>query len=77
VPRLNCTFEEFIEIIEAHGFAPKKKRGGGSHRRYRGVVNGKVCFVDVGAHRKNQQIGRQLLATMIRQSGLPKRLFEK
>jgi predicted RNA binding protein YcfA (HicA-like mRNA interferase family) len=77
VPRLNCTFEEFIEIIEARGFAPKKKRGGGSHQRYRGVVDGQVCFVDVGAHRINEHIGRQLLSTMIRQSGLPTRLFEK
>jgi hypothetical protein len=41
VPRLKCTFGEFIEIIEAHGFKLDRHEGT-SHRHYRAIVNGQV-----------------------------------
>jgi predicted RNA binding protein YcfA (HicA-like mRNA interferase family) len=39
LPRLRCTYREFIAIIEAHGFA-LHRHGAGSHRRYRAVIGG-------------------------------------
>jgi predicted RNA binding protein YcfA (HicA-like mRNA interferase family) len=41
LPRLKCTFREFIAIIEARGFA-LHRHDGTSHRIYRGVVGGEV-----------------------------------
>jgi len=48
VPRLKCTFREFIAAIVAHGF--KLDRQDGSHRQYVGVVNGKTRMVTVAFH---------------------------
>ena len=74
MPRLVCTFRRFVEIIEANGFVVHRT-GATSHVRYRGVVNGKVMYVDVAAHNVNHEIKPGTLDSMIRQSGLPKRLF--
>lgn len=77
MPRLSCNFREFIEIIEAHGFTLHRHKGT-SHRRYRGVVEGQVKFVEVDPHSSmTEQIGDRLLSTMIRQCGLSKKLFRK
>jgi predicted RNA binding protein YcfA (HicA-like mRNA interferase family) len=76
VPRLKCTFAEFIEIIEAHGFV-LHRHGATSHRRYRAVVHGVVYYVDIAGHRMSDEIAPGTLASMIRQSGLPKELFRK
>jgi hypothetical protein len=54
------------------------RHDGSSHRRYRGIVEGEVKFVDVDPHGSmKEQIGKRLLDTMIGQCGLPKRLFRK
>jgi len=74
MPRLNCTFDRFIAILEQHGFA-LHRHGATSHRRYRGVIDGEVRFVDVAYHRITDAIRTGTLNSMIRQSGLPKRLF--
>jgi predicted RNA binding protein YcfA (HicA-like mRNA interferase family) len=76
VPRLKCTFAEFIGIIEANGFA-LLRHGGTSHRRYRGVIDGRVRLVDVAYHNISDDVLPRTLASMIRQSGLPKDLFRK
>lgn len=76
MPRLNCTFAQFIKIIEAHGFI-LKRHDGGSHRRYRGTVGGKVRLVDVAAHNLKDNIRPGTLKAMIRQSGLPVKLFRR
>ena len=76
MPRLNCTFRQFIEILLAHGFE-LLRHDGGSHRRYRGVVDGVVCYVDVAAHNLGDHPKPGTLKSMIRQSRLPKRLFRK
>lgn len=76
MPRLNCTFAEFIEIIERHGFS-LHRQGATSHRRYRGEVDGDVRFVDVAMHRASDSIRLGTLNSMIRQSGLPKALFKR
>jgi predicted RNA binding protein YcfA (HicA-like mRNA interferase family) len=76
VPRLKCTFREFIAIIEAHGFS-LHRHGATSHRRYRGIIDGQVRFVDVAGHNDNDEIRPDTLASMIRQTGLSRRLFRK
>jgi predicted RNA binding protein YcfA (HicA-like mRNA interferase family) len=76
VPRLKCTFGEFVAIIERHGFV-LHRHGATSHRRYRAVIDGQVYFVDVAGHSDKDEIAPGTLSSMIRQSGLPKRLFRR
>jgi predicted RNA binding protein YcfA (HicA-like mRNA interferase family) len=72
--RLRLTFREFIAIIEANGFT-EIRHGASSHRRYRGVVSGEVRLVTVAYHKINAVILHKTLDSMIRQSGLLKRMF--
>jgi predicted RNA binding protein YcfA (HicA-like mRNA interferase family) len=67
------TFREFINILEAHGF--ELDRQPGSHRVYKGVVVGRTRVVLVAGHQDGEEIKRGTLNSMIRQSGLPKRVF--
>jgi predicted RNA binding protein YcfA (HicA-like mRNA interferase family) len=76
VPRLKCSYSEFLKIIEGCGFT-LHRQGATSHRRYRGVIDGRVRFVDLAPHNPNAEIPIGTLNSMIRQSGLPKRLFRK
>lgn len=76
MPRLKCTFREFLAILDEHEFVLHRHEGG-SHRRYRGEIGGEIRFVDVAYHNINDEILPNALASMIRQSGLPKRLFRK
>ena len=75
MPRLSCTFRRFVELLEAQDF--KLHRQESSHRRYRGEVGGQVRLVTVAFHNINDEIKPDTLASMIRQSGLPKSLFRK
>ncbi len=74
MPRLVCTFRRFLEIIEDHGFVLHRS-GATSHRRYRGVIDGEVRFVDFAAHNLSDEIKLGTLKSMIRQSGLNQKLF--
>lgn len=76
MPRLKCTFRQFIEIILAHGFVLARS-GSGSHRQYRGVVGGEVRMVTVAAHDFGAEIRPDTLKSMIRQSGLSEKLFRR
>ena len=76
MPRLKCTFRQFIAILEANGFV-LHRHDGTSHRRYRREHKGTVYFVDVAPHNLNDQIRTGTLNSMIRQSGLPKSLFRR
>lgn len=76
MPRLRCTFAEFVAIIASYGFV-EIRHGATSHRRYRGTVDNAVKFVDVAGHSPNDSIAPGTLNAMIRQCGLPKRLFRK
>lgn len=67
-------FRDFIAIIEQHGFE-LHRHGASSHRRFRGMVAGEVRYVDVAAHQMSDDINPKTLASMIRQSGLSKKLF--
>jgi predicted RNA binding protein YcfA (HicA-like mRNA interferase family) len=68
------TFDAFVRILESNGFA-LVRQGKGSHAIYRGEANGEVRLVTVAAHRMSDDIKPGTLASMIRQSGLPKKLF--
>jgi predicted RNA binding protein YcfA (HicA-like mRNA interferase family) len=74
VSRLKCTFVEFLAIIKSHGFV-FHHQGASSHQRYRGVINGEVRYVDFAPHSMHDDINIKTLESMIRQSGLPKKLF--
>jgi predicted RNA binding protein YcfA (HicA-like mRNA interferase family) len=76
VPRLKCTYREFVAILDRYRFE-MIRHDGGSHRRYRGVVGGTVRLVDVAYHAAGDEIPLGTLESMIRQSGLSKRLFRK
>lgn len=68
------TFEEFIRILKANRFI-LHRQGKGPPAIYRGAVDGQIRLVTVAAHRMSDDIKPGALAAMIRQSGLPKRLF--
>ncbi|MXX81847.1 MAG: addiction module toxin, HicA family [Chloroflexi bacterium] len=65
------TARQVNRILERQGFVQVRQRG--SHRRYRGVVGGRTRHVSVAQHRN---IPPNTLSAIIRQSGLPKDLFE-
>lgn len=77
MPRLKCTFREFIAIIERHGFVPVPERTRGSHRIYRREAGGRVWAVTVAYHNPGDEIRPATLTSMIRQTGLPKEMFRK
>jgi predicted RNA binding protein YcfA (HicA-like mRNA interferase family) len=76
LPRLVCTYERFLEIIEQNGFA-LLRHDGSSHRRYRGVHSGQVWLVDLSPHNWKDEIPIGTLKSMIRQCGLHHGLFRK
>ena len=68
-------FRDSIRILEANGFMLDRQRG--SHRTYKGVVAGKMRVVIIACHRESDDIKPGTLSSIIRQSGLPKRLFRR
>jgi predicted RNA binding protein YcfA (HicA-like mRNA interferase family) len=66
-------FRTFVQILHDHGFELDRQRG--SHRVYKGVIDGQVRLVVVAGHRDSDDIKPGTLASMIRQSGLPRKLF--
>jgi predicted RNA binding protein YcfA (HicA-like mRNA interferase family) len=66
-------FRRFIGIITKNGFSLDRQAG--SHRIYKCVVSGKVRIVVVAFHRESDEIKPGTLASIIRQSGLDKKLF--
>ncbi len=66
-------FRDFIRILVKHGFELDRQRG--SHRVYKGRIGGRTRLLVVACHSENDDIKRDTLAAMIRQSGLPKRTF--
>lgn len=69
------TFEFVLAILLEHGFELDRQKG--SHRTYKGVVHGEVKIVVLAWHRGKDEIVPNTLASIIRQSGLPKRLFRR
>jgi predicted RNA binding protein YcfA (HicA-like mRNA interferase family) len=68
-------FRDLIRILEDHGFELARQRG--SHRTYKGQVEGQIRIVVVACHSENDDIRPGAFSSIIRQSGLPRRLFRR
>jgi predicted RNA binding protein YcfA (HicA-like mRNA interferase family) len=66
-------FKDFIRLLEKQGFGLDRQSG--NSRIYKGIGGGKVRLVSIHYHRGSDDIKPGTLDSMIRQSGLPKRLF--
>lgn len=66
-------YRDFVRVLKDHGFV--QVRQAGSHRTFDGIVNGRRMVVTVAYHGEGDDILPRNLASMIRQSGLPKHLF--
>ena len=66
-------YRAFVEILKAHDFTVIRERA--THKQYEGFVGGVRMLVTVDYSQLSEDISPRNLASMIRQSGLPKRLF--
>lgn len=66
-------YRDVIRVLTNHGFRPVRQKG--SHRQYEGLVDGRRHMVTIACHSENDDVLPNVLASIIRQSGLPKRLF--
>ena len=66
-------YRDFVPILERYGFVLVRTKG--SHRQYQAVINGRTMLVTVDCSQLGEDIKTNNLASMIRQSGLPKKLF--
>ncbi len=66
-------YREIVRILEANGFTIDRIKG--SHRQFKGVVGGVTQTVTVDFSQPSEDVMPRNLASMIRQSGLPKKLF--
>ncbi|MFN7175051.1 MAG: type II toxin-antitoxin system HicA family toxin [Thermaurantiacus tibetensis] len=76
MPRLRATYRDVIEVLLASGFV-RQPTGATSHQQFRGEVAGIVRIVTVKPHRMNDDVPLGTLKSIIRQSGLPERLFRR
>jgi predicted RNA binding protein YcfA (HicA-like mRNA interferase family) len=67
-------YRDVIRLILAHGFTLKRHKGS-SHRAYEGFIDGRRRVVTIACHSESDDVLPNVLASIIRQSGLPKRLF--
>ena len=63
---------EVVRVLEKNGFRFVRQRG--SHRRYEGTVDGRAQLVTV-AGKNSDELTQETLASIRRQSGLPRRSF--
>ena len=66
--------KEVIRILEANGFRLDRMRG--SHRQFEGMIDGKRRLVTVSG-KPNQEVGRNIMGNIRRQSGLPPGAFRQ
>lgn len=66
-------FRAFVRILEAHGFTLDRERG--THKQYKGKVGAVVRLVTVDYDQPGDDISKRNLSSMIRQSGLSKKVF--
>ncbi len=66
-------FKDIIRFLEKQGFGLDRQSG--NSRIYKGIVGGKVRLVSIHYHRGSDDIKPGTLDSMIRQSGLAKRIF--
>ena len=66
-------YRDIVAILKAHGFEMVRERG--SHKQYRGMVDGRTQLVTVDYSQPGEDVQARNLASMMRQSGLPKSRF--
>ena len=66
-------YRDFVSILKEHGFELDRERA--THKQFKGVVAGQTRLVTVDYDQPGNDISPRNLASMIRQSGLPKKLF--
>jgi predicted RNA binding protein YcfA (HicA-like mRNA interferase family) len=66
-------YRDVLKILHAHGFELARQRG--SHHTYKAMVDGQMRVVTLSHHSLNDDIMPKNMASIIRQSGLPKNLF--
>lgn len=66
-------YRALLKILHQHGFEQTRQRG--SHRAFKRVTKRRTYVVMVSYHQLNDDIAPKTLASMIRQSGLPKKAF--
>lgn len=69
MPKL-LSSDQIVKILEANGFEYVTQRG--SHRKYRNESRGKTAIVPAG----KKEIPRGTVGSIIRQSGLDRKLFD-
>jgi predicted RNA binding protein YcfA (HicA-like mRNA interferase family) len=66
-------YRTIIQVLTSHGFVLIRQKG--SHRQFEGFIAGKRHVVTIACHSENEDVLPNTLQSIIRQSGLPKRLF--
>lgn len=67
-------YRRIVEILTEYNFECVRERA--THKQYRGMVDGKVQLVTVDYGQLSEDVSPRNLASMIRQSGLPKKTFK-
>ena len=67
-------FRDIEKLLADQGFELLRKQG--SHRQFQGFVDGVRRIVTLAYHSRNDDVLPKTLGSIIRQSGLPKRLFK-
>jgi predicted RNA binding protein YcfA (HicA-like mRNA interferase family) len=62
-----------VRLLLDHGFVLLRQEG--SHRQYEGMIGGRRRIVTIAYHQASDDVRARTLASIVRQSGLPKRLF--
>ncbi|WOF74117.1 type II toxin-antitoxin system HicA family toxin [Parvibaculaceae bacterium PLY_AMNH_Bact1] len=70
-------YRRFIKIIEDNGFECTTPAKATSHRKYTARRDGRLYVITVSYHLLSDEITPGTQSSMIRQSGLPKKLFRK
>ena len=67
-------FRDVVRILEANGFVLSRHHGT-SRRQYRGTIGGQVRYQTIACHSQGDDVKAKTLASIVRQSGLPKKIF--
>ncbi len=68
---MNWTYEDVAEFLSQHFFIELEYNPGGSHRYFRGFVDGKEKLVQVHFHSSNAILPRTLQHDIAHKSGIP------
>ncbi|MYD30013.1 MAG: addiction module toxin, HicA family [Nitrospira sp. SB0677_bin_15] len=67
-------YRDFLKVLTANGFVEIRQES--RHHQFEGYVDGKRRMVTAAYSQPGEDIKPRNLASMIRQSGLPKKLFD-